>query len=145
MPALTRRRNDDPHRQGWHVYCADVRVGWIGERAGVPKTGDQWGWSCGFYPGLEPGQHWQGTGVDFEAARAGFQWAWEALLPDIPPDAFDEWRRARAFHVWKERMWETGCRLPTQMTSGRSCCFCGEEISIAGVSEHVYATHIATR
>jgi len=48
---------DDPHRQGWYVYCADVRVGWIGQRAGVPKTGHQWDWSCGFYPGIEPGQH----------------------------------------------------------------------------------------
>ena len=40
MPALT-RRNDDPHREGWHVHCTDVRVGWIGVRTGIPKTGDQ--------------------------------------------------------------------------------------------------------
>ena len=38
MPALTRRRSDNPHRKTWHVYYGDVRVGLIGERAGVPST-----------------------------------------------------------------------------------------------------------
>ena len=31
----------------------DVRVGTIGQRAGVPVDVDQWQWSCGFYPGLQ--------------------------------------------------------------------------------------------
>jgi len=142
MIALTRRRTDDPHRQGWHVYCADVRVGWIGERAGVPKTGDQWGWSCGFYPGLHPGQHRYGTAATFEAARVGFEADWKVLLPEMPQGAFDEWRRAQALLAWKYRMWESGCRLPTQMTSDRSQCYCGAEIDNASVREHVAAEHM---
>ena len=36
MSALTRRRSDNPHHVTWHVYYGDVRVGTIGERAGVP-------------------------------------------------------------------------------------------------------------
>jgi hypothetical protein len=54
MPELTHRRSSDPHGESSSVYCDDVRVGTIGRRAGVPVEVDQWGWSCGFYPGLEP-------------------------------------------------------------------------------------------
>jgi hypothetical protein len=50
MPQLTRRRTNDPHRDGWHVYYADIHVGTIGIRAGVPASVDQWSWSCRFYP-----------------------------------------------------------------------------------------------
>jgi hypothetical protein len=39
-------------------------------------------------------------------------------------------------------MWATGCRLPTQERSGRSRCFCGAEIGVASVGEHVYAVHM---
>ena len=35
MPALTRRRSTDAHRDIWNVYYGDVRVGAIGGRAGV--------------------------------------------------------------------------------------------------------------
>src|SRR5215470_4796052 len=55
MPMLTCRRSDDALRVTWFVYYGDVRVGTIGARAGVPFNVDQWGWSCGFYPGLDPG------------------------------------------------------------------------------------------
>jgi hypothetical protein len=55
MPALTRRRSDNPHQVTWHVYYGDVHVGTIGERAGVPVDVDRWGWSCGFYP---EGERW---------------------------------------------------------------------------------------
>jgi hypothetical protein len=61
MPTLTRRRSDNPHLVTWRVYCGDVHIGTIGERAGVPVGVDQWQWSCGFYPGLHPGQHRYGT------------------------------------------------------------------------------------
>ncbi|SHN86774.1 hypothetical protein [Bradyrhizobium erythrophlei] len=40
MPALTRRRSDNPHQVTWHVYWGDVHVGTIGERAGVPVDVD---------------------------------------------------------------------------------------------------------
>jgi hypothetical protein len=56
-----------------------------------------------------------------------------------------EHRRERARTAWKYAMWNAGCRMPTQETSGRSRCFCGAEIGVAGFSEHVYAAHMATR
>jgi hypothetical protein len=76
--------------------------------------------------------------------RAGFEEDWQRLLPTLSEAAFEERRRSREFHAWKERMWETGCRMPTQERSGQSRCFCGAEIGIASVSEHVYAVHMAT-
>jgi hypothetical protein len=84
MPSLTRRRSDNPHRTTWHVYYGDVHIGTIAERAGVPVDVDQWKWSCGFYPGLHPGQHRYGTAASFEEARFGFEAGWKALLPESP-------------------------------------------------------------
>jgi hypothetical protein len=55
MPALTRRSND-AHAESWQIFYGDVQVGTIGIRAGVPVDVDQWGWSCGFYPGSHPGE-----------------------------------------------------------------------------------------
>src|SRR5277367_4235417 len=95
MPALTRRRSDNPHRVTWHVYYGAVRVGTIGERAGVPVDVDKWGWSCGFYPGVYPRQHRSGTAATFEQARAGFDAGWKALLPEISNGAFEEYRQDR--------------------------------------------------
>jgi len=142
MPKLTRRRTADRHRETWHVYYGEVRVGAIGERAGVPVHGDQWGWSCGFYPGLEPGQHRYGTAKTFEAARGGFEADWNALLSEIPEGAFDEYRRHRALHAWKETMWAAGLPLPTQVASGRSQCYCGAQIDVRSVDQHIDAEHM---
>jgi hypothetical protein len=141
MPALTRRRSDNPHHEVWLVYFGDVHVGTIGERAGVPVDADQ---SCGFYPGLEPGQHHSGIAPDLFKARAGFTAAWEQLRPCVTDANLTEWRRQRAFTAWKYRMWKCGCRMPTQNASGRSQCFCGAEIDNAGTRDHVYRLHMET-
>ncbi|MET4315161.1 hypothetical protein BjapCC829_45840 (plasmid) [Bradyrhizobium barranii] len=53
--ALTRRRAENPHEETWQIYFTDIRIGAIGARAGVPVHADQWGWSVGLYPGMEPG------------------------------------------------------------------------------------------
>ena len=92
MSALTRRRSDNPHHVTWHVYYGDVQVGTIGERAGVPVDVDQWRWSCGFYPGLHPGQRRHGTAPTFDEARAGFEVDWRSIFPEIPDGAFEEYR-----------------------------------------------------
>jgi hypothetical protein len=44
--------------------------------------------------------------------------------------------------AWKYAMWDAGCKLPTQTAEGRSRCFCGAEITIANIDEHVYAAHM---
>jgi hypothetical protein len=122
MPALTRRRY--PERPNcWHVYFDDVHVGTISKRAGVPVDVDQWGWSCGFYPGLHPGQHRYGTAASFAEARAGFDADWRRLLPEIPEGAFEEWRDQRDRTAEKYASWERGDKPPP--TSSMMRCVCG--------------------
>jgi hypothetical protein len=58
---------------------------------------------------------------------------------------FLEYRRDRAFHAWKLAMWDAGSRLPTQTADGRARCFCGAEITIADMDEHIYAAHMEPR
>jgi hypothetical protein len=38
---------------------------------------------------------------------------------------------------------EVGLKLPTRVAAGRSRCFCGAEIGIADVEQHVLAAHMA--
>ncbi|MET4315895.1 hypothetical protein [Bradyrhizobium sp. RT4b] len=140
MTALTRRRSDNPHEETWHIYFTDVRIGTIGLHAGVPVHADQWGWSIGFYPGMEPGAHQIGSAESFEAARTGFEASWERMRLTLTEDNFEEWRRSRDFHAWKYRMWDTGCRMPTQNRDGWSTCFCGRRISVA-CEEHINTVH----
>jgi len=108
MPALTRRRIPNDHSEVWRIFYGDIPVGTIGIRSGVPVNVDQWGWSCGFSPGLNPGQHQDGSAASFDLARAAFEETWNALLPQILESAFDEYRRHRAFQSWKRRMWAEG-------------------------------------
>jgi hypothetical protein len=140
MPALTRRREKDRHQESWSIYFGDVRIGWIGERAGVPKSVEQWGWTCGFYP---RDRHVSGTAESFDQARADFERAWHDYLQRCTPDDFDAHRYQRAFTDWKHCMWDTGCRMPRQMPDGRSRCFCGETIDSATMNQHVFTTHMA--
>jgi hypothetical protein len=144
MPALTRRRNPDAPEDCWHVDCGDVHGGTIAIRSGCPVDVDQWSWSCGFYPGMEPGQHQDGTAVDFEHARADFEAAWLRILPTLTEADFQEWRDERDSTAWKYAMWDAGMRMPTQNPSGRSRCFCGAEIDIKGATDHVRAAHRTT-
>ncbi len=139
MPALIRRRDPEGHHEVWHVYHGDVRIGWIGIRAGVPVDVDQWGWRCGFYSGVEPGGHKDGAARSFKAARAAFRKAWCELLPTLTEANFQRWRDQRDFTTWKYSMHDLGCRTPTQNPDGRSSCFRGEAISIASVDRHILA------
>ena len=63
-------------------------------------------------------------------------------MPEITKKDFDEHRRYRALEAWKRVMWETGCKLPTQVADGLSRCFCGATIEIKNVERHVYAAHL---
>ena len=114
MPTLTRRRSTDAHRESWNVYYGDVRIGAIGRRAGVPVDVDQWGWSLGFYPGVDPGQHRSGSAATFDQARADFEAAWAGLLPEIPAGAFDEYRGDRKHRGEIRAVHARGERLPSE-------------------------------
>jgi hypothetical protein len=141
MTALTRRRGNNRHQETWYIYYGDVRVGTISTRAGVPTSADQWGWSLGFYPGTEPGTHRSGTGGTFEDARATFERAWKEIETTLTEENYERWRYDRDATAWKYRMWDSHCRMPTQNRNGRSRCFCGAEITIAGVASHVRTAH----
>lgn len=139
---LTRHRTDNDHQETWHIYFGDVHVGTIGTRAGVPTTGERWGWSVGFYPGTEPGARKHGSAPTFESARAAFDAAWQQLAPTLTEEGFESWRRNRDFHAWKSRMWDCGCRMPTQNQDGWSTCFCGERIPVT-CEPHIHTVHRA--
>jgi hypothetical protein len=141
MPTLTCRREKDRHQESWRIYFGDVQVGWIGERAGVPKGVDQWGWSCGFHPGSDVRDHARGTAATFDQARADFEAAWRIFLPKCTEEGFQEWRRQQASTAWKYAMWEAGCRMPTQMVDGRAV-FAASPSNVKSSSAHVYACHM---
>jgi hypothetical protein len=144
VPALTRRRDPDAREECWRVYFGDVDVGAIARRSGCPVDVDQWQWRCGFYPGSHRGEHEDGTAVDFDLARAEFEAAWLRLLPKLTEADFQDWRDERDSTVWKYVMRDAGMKMPAQMPDGRSRCFCGSEIDIRGMEDHVRAVHRTT-
>jgi len=141
MTELTRRLLNNEHPESWGIFDGDVQVGGI---CAVRGTGGQmiWQWSCGFYPGCDKSQQTAGNADTYHEAKAAFQAAWERLRPQITPAMRDEWRKQQAWTAWKYTMWDTKCRMPTQSTTGRARCFCGTEITTAGIPEHVYAAHM---
>lgn len=145
MPLLTRRRSkDDPHRETWLIYFGDVRIGAIGLRAGVPNSAPQWGWSCGFYPGIDPGEHRSGIAETFDQARADFQAAWGKLVGTRMEADFEAWRRERDWTTWKDQMHDLALPLPTQRPEGIARCFCGEVVTTCTLDAHVRTAHRLT-
>jgi hypothetical protein len=147
MSVLTCRRSADTHRESWGIYYGDVRIGTIGRRVGVPVEVDQWGWSLGFYPGLEPSQHRLGSAATFGQARAGFEAAWTGLLPEIPAGAFDEYRRDRE-HRAEIRLSTPAMKgLPAKHRHRLMRCACGVTFDSHKPAEshdhrlHIYAAH----
>ncbi|MBU6458999.1 MAG: hypothetical protein KGQ48_15890, partial [Bradyrhizobium sp.] len=118
-----------------------VCVGTIARRSGVPNGVDQWGWSCGFYPGPDPGEGGSGSDATFEAARAGFEAAWRTFLPTRTEADFQTWRDRRDWTAWKYAMWDAGMKMPTQRPDARSRCFYGAEIDIRSTEQHVRDAH----
>jgi hypothetical protein len=151
MPALTRRRSDDPHREVWHVYYGDVHVGTVGERAGVPVDVDQWRWSCGFYPGCEPGEHRDGTAPDFFTARREFEAAWREFSAKKTEDDYQEWRNHRDMKAEIRAMRARGEKLNCEIPSSMMRCVCGVSFDSHKPDEsydhraHIYAAQAAGR
>lgn len=114
----------------------------VGKRAGVPVHVDQWQWTLAVYPASHRGIRDSETAASFQEVREAFEGSWRKMAPKITEADREEHRRQRAYTAWKYRMWETGCKLPTQMTSDRSQCYCGVTIDTARFSEHVAAEHM---
>ncbi|QOZ69134.1 hypothetical protein SAMN05192541_109286 [Bradyrhizobium arachidis] len=120
------RRSDNPHGEIWLVYFDEVRIGTIGERAGVPVHADQWAWSVGFYPDMDPGRQRSGIHSSFDAAREAFEAAWSALLPNLSENAFAEWRRDRDWRAEVAQKRARGEKLASEIIrSTLMRCPCG--------------------
>jgi hypothetical protein len=142
MPELTRRRDPDAQQETWLIHYGDVRVGVIAERIGNPDSTPGWQWSCGFYPGSQLAERASGLADSFDQARRAFGAAWRVCLANRTEADFEEYRRDRAFHAWKQAMWAAGLKLPTQAADGRAVCFCGAAIGLKDMDVHVYAAHM---
>jgi len=134
-------RRSSSATETWLIFYGDVHVGTISMGSGNPSGGDQWSWHCGFYPGSNPGDATNGTATNFDAARAVFENVRSVFLSKRTEADFQEYLRHRASDQWKLAMWDAHCKLPTQTADGRSRCFCGAEIGIADMDEHIYAAH----
>jgi hypothetical protein len=109
----------------WHVFYDDIRVGTIGQRAGVPVEVDRWEWNCGFYPGLHSGQYRSGTAPTFDEACAGFEADWKDLPPEIPDGAFEEYRQDREARAEMRAKRARGEKLDSEIPSSIMRCVCG--------------------
>jgi hypothetical protein len=126
MPELSRRRYTEAREECWHIYYGDVHVGTIARRIGIPFDKDPWGWTCGFYPGSDPGEFTNGPAATFDHARVAFEGAWRAFLTKRTPVDFQTWRDQRDWTERKYAMQERGERMPTQKPSSLLKCPCGE-------------------
>jgi hypothetical protein len=61
----------------------------------VPTKAHQWGWKCGFYPGMEAGHHRDGSATSFKLARRHFLSVWRQILPTLDGAAFEAYRQGR--------------------------------------------------
>lgn len=111
-------------------------------RAGVPTHVDQWQWTVSVYPTSHRGVRDRDTAYSFAEAGEAFGRSWREIEPQITEADRLEHRRERAHTAWRYKMWETGCKLPTQVASGRSQCYCGAEIDGKGIGPHIDAEHM---
>ncbi|OKO87559.1 hypothetical protein AC629_13460 [Bradyrhizobium sp. NAS80.1] len=150
-PPLTRKLHDNPHLKGWDVYFGDVRIGHIGQRAGVPVNVEQWGWSCGFYPGMEPGAKRSGTAGTFEAAREAFETTWSEMLPTISESALAEWRHDRDWRAAMAAKRARGDKLDSDVQNTLMRCICGtvfdswKPVESYPHRQHIYAAQAARK
>ena len=63
--------------------------------AGTPNAMTQWKWSCGFYPGSNPGEQRSGTADTFDQARAAFEKAWQVFAANRTESDYQAWRDRR--------------------------------------------------
>jgi hypothetical protein len=143
MPTLTRRRSLDHREKCWHIYFGDVHVGTITERVGNPHDTDQWEWSCGFYPGSEPGEIQSDTAATFEEARADFERAWRVFLSNRTEADFQAWRDQRDWTERKYALWDAG--KPGKPCSTYLKCPCGDIFNSHCLEDNLlHVPHITT-
>jgi hypothetical protein len=114
-------------------------------RSGVPVEVDQWQWTVSMYPASHQGIRDGGTTRSFAEARAAFERSWREMEPKITDVDRAEQRLERAHTEWKYKMWNAGCRMPTQVANGWSQCYCGAKIDNRSIGPHIAAKHMTRR
>lgn len=135
MPELTRRRDPDLP-DTWRILADGVGIGSIGRRHRHFKS-PSWIWSIRLAAISRAG-----APHTFEAARGDFETGWKAVSPTRIAADLAAARIEKAFTLWKYTMWDRGMKMPTQLPSGISRCFCAAEISISSMDGHVRAAHM---
>ncbi|MET4347072.1 hypothetical protein ABIC08_007711 [Bradyrhizobium sp. RT9b] len=104
---------------------------------------DQWGWSIGFYPGMEPSTDRRGIAATFEAAREAFEAAWTELKPAIPEIAFAEWRQDRDWRAAKAAKRARGEKLDSEIRNTLMRCVCATTFdSWSSAESYPHRAHI---
>jgi hypothetical protein len=76
---------------------------------------------------------------------AGFETDWKSLLPEIPEDAFEEYRHDRKARAEMRAMRARGEKLPSEVFSSMTRCVCGVQFDSWKPDEsydhrgHIYA------
>ena len=117
-----------------------MQAGTITIRVGNPHDTEPWEWTASI-PARNRAKIQSGTSATFEDARAEFASAWKIFFANRTDADFQAWRYQRDFTAWEYTMWDRGFKLPTQLPSGRSQCFCGAELTISGVTDHIPTAH----
>ncbi|SHN83548.1 hypothetical protein SAMN05444170_5545 [Bradyrhizobium erythrophlei] len=116
---------------------------------GVPVDVDQWKWSCGFYPGCDPGEFSDGTAPDFFTARRQFEAAWRELSAGKTEADYQEWRDQRDRTAQKYAAWAQGEKPSPPSSMMR--CVCGVRFDSHKPAEsydhraHIYAARAEGR
>jgi hypothetical protein len=140
MSELTRRRDTSRNAETWLIILDDIQIGTIGQRVGGHADAEQWGWRCGLSSSRN-GARAEGTAMDFDQARSQFEEAWQGAV-ELHRRGLRRISPCARMDKWKQTMWETVHKLPTQTQQRRTRCFCGAEIDIAGMEAHVSAAHM---
>jgi hypothetical protein len=86
-----------------------------------------------------------GIATTFDQARDDFEQAWRAIQPKIDESVLPGAPATRARTAWKYAMHDAGAKLPTELASGQSKCFCGAELTAESISDHVLAVYMDMR
>src|ERR1700741_3261638 len=121
MTALTRRRGPHTPEETWLIYYGDVQVGVTAERVGNPTVRHVGNGAAVSIPAAIHQSRREGAGT-FDQARGAFELAWRFFWAKHGGADFEEYRRDRAFHAWKQAMSDAvpetadaGCRRPRRL------------------------------
>ena len=109
------RSDPEAQQETWLIYYGDVRFGVIAERQPRQYARLAVGLAASIRAAI-----YQSTPSVWPRPRGAFEVAWRGFLARRTRPDFDEYRRDRAFHAWKQAMWAKGLKLPTQLADGRS-------------------------